>query len=135
MFEQAEEGIIRENARVRLQILDSLDVRDALAAAVAEYERRQGRRPGRLDRARGRGPLARAAQDAAGYAFGYDPLRDGSSSRTSRRCGGRLSRPENTIMKLPCRSRVALLAACVALAAAPLRPRRRGHRCRRRRAT
>ena len=73
MFEQAEEGIIRENARVRLQILDSLDVRDALAAAVAEYERRQGRRPGRLDElvAQGlwRGPL----KDAAGYAFGYDP--------------------------------------------------------------
>jgi thiol-disulfide isomerase/thioredoxin len=32
-----------------------------------------------------------------------------------------LSRPENTIMKLPLRSRVVLLAACVALAAAPLR--------------
>ena len=42
MFEQAEEGIIRENARVRLQILDSLDVRDRVAAAVAEFERRQG---------------------------------------------------------------------------------------------
>mgnify|MGYP001104077041 CR=1 FL=1 len=44
-----------------------------IRGAVAEYERRQGRRPGRLDElvAQGlwRGPL----QDAAGYAFGYDP--------------------------------------------------------------
>jgi hypothetical protein len=72
MFEQAEEGIIRDNARVRLRILDSLDVRDGIAAAVAEAERRYGRRPARLEELRPlglwRGPLA----DVAGHRFGYD---------------------------------------------------------------
>ena len=73
MYEQAEEGIIRENARVRLQILDSLDRgRRRSAAAVLEFERRQGRRPARLEElaAAGlwRGPLA----DVAGVPFGYD---------------------------------------------------------------
>jgi len=72
MFEQAEEGIIRENARVRLRILDSLDTRDRLAAAVAEFERREGRRPARLEELQAarlwKGPL----EDAAGVRFGYD---------------------------------------------------------------
>jgi hypothetical protein len=73
MFEQGEEGFIRENARNRLRILDSLDRRDAVAQAVAELERRSGRRPARLEElvAAGlwRGPLA----DTAGVPFGYDP--------------------------------------------------------------
>jgi len=72
MFEQAEEGIIRENARLRLQILDSLDTKDAVAAAVLRFEKREGRRPARLEElvAAGlwRGPLS----DAAGVPFGYD---------------------------------------------------------------
>ena len=72
MFEQAEEGIIRENAKVRLAILDSLDLRDALARAVAERVRRQGTPPARLEQlaAEGlwRGPLV----DAGGVRFGYD---------------------------------------------------------------
>lgn len=73
MFDQAEEGIIRENARVRLQILDSLDLRDKLAAAVSAFQARHGRPPARLEElvADGawRGPLV----DAGGYAFDYDP--------------------------------------------------------------
>jgi hypothetical protein len=72
MFEQAEEGILRENARLRLQILDSLDLRDALGRAVAEFERRNGRFPRRLEELLSvglwRGPLL----DMAGVAFGYD---------------------------------------------------------------
>lgn len=72
MLEQAEEGFIRENARVRLQILDSLDRRDALAAAVLEFERRHGRRPQRLAELQAArlwdGPLV----DVANVAFGYD---------------------------------------------------------------
>jgi len=72
MYEQGEEGIIRENARVRLLILDSLDVRDRLAEAVAEFERREGRRPARLEELAStgiwRGPLV----DAGGARFGYD---------------------------------------------------------------
>lgn len=72
MFVQAEEGLIRENARTHLQILDSLDLVDAIAAAVAEAERRFGRRPERLDELRAtglwRGPLV----DLANVPFGYD---------------------------------------------------------------
>jgi hypothetical protein len=72
MLEQAEEGIIRDNARVRLQVLDSLDLRDALVRSVLEFERLYARRPGRLEElvAAGlwRGPLV----DVAGFRFGYD---------------------------------------------------------------
>jgi hypothetical protein len=74
MYEQAEEGIIRDNARLRLQILDTLDLRDALVQAVAEFERRYGRRPARLEElARTglwRGPLV----DRANVPFGYDAV-------------------------------------------------------------
>jgi hypothetical protein len=72
MLDQAEEGIIRENARYRLRLLDSRDAADGISAAIREYERRSGRRPSRLEdlRAAGlwRGPLV----DAAGIPFGYD---------------------------------------------------------------
>jgi hypothetical protein len=70
MFDQAEPGIIKENARLRLKILDSMDVADRLTALVAEAERRTGRRPVRLEELRGawRGPLT----DAEGVPFGYD---------------------------------------------------------------
>lgn len=72
MFEQAEEGIIRDNARVRLEILDSLDLADAVARAVSDFHARHARRPARLEElARAglwRGPLV----DAAGVPLGYD---------------------------------------------------------------
>ncbi len=72
MYEQAEPGIIRENAKLHLQILDSQDLADRLTALVAELERRTGHRPARLSdlRAAGlwRGPLV----DASGTPFGYD---------------------------------------------------------------
>jgi hypothetical protein len=72
MYEQSEEGALRQNARLRLDILDSLDAADALTAAVAELERRAGRRPVRLEELRAaglwRGPLV----DAAGVPFSYD---------------------------------------------------------------
>ena len=72
MFDQAEAGIIKENARLRLQILDSRDVADRLEGLVAELERRTGRRPARLEDLREaglwRGPLV----DAADTPFGYD---------------------------------------------------------------
>jgi len=73
MFEQAEEGIIRENARLRLQILDSLDARDALAAAVARFEKREGRRPATLEELEATGLWRGPLKDAAGVPFGYDP--------------------------------------------------------------
>ncbi len=73
MYEQAEEGVIRENARLRLAILDSLDASDRLSALATEFQRRFGRLPARLgelsEAGLWRGPLA----DAEGVPFGYDP--------------------------------------------------------------
>jgi hypothetical protein len=72
MYEQGEEGIIRQNARLRLEILDSLDVADRLAGQVAEFERRRGRRPSRLAELREAGLWRRTMVDVAGTPFGYD---------------------------------------------------------------
>ncbi len=71
MYEQGEEGVIKENARVRLQVLDAVDRADALTALVAEIERRKGRRPASLGEiaAEARGPLV----DPSGSSFEYDP--------------------------------------------------------------
>jgi hypothetical protein len=72
MFEQAEEGIIRENAKVRLAILDSLDLRDALARAVSERVRRQGTPPASLEQLAAEGLWSGPLVDAGGVPFGYD---------------------------------------------------------------
>jgi hypothetical protein len=72
IYDQAEQGILRENARVRLQILDSLDVADALTARVAQYERQAGRRPTRLQDLLASGLWRGALTDAAGVPFSYD---------------------------------------------------------------
>ncbi len=73
MYDQAEPGIIKENAALRLRILDSRDLADRLTELVAGFDRRTGRRPARLSDLRSaglwRGPLV----DASGAAFGYDP--------------------------------------------------------------
>ncbi len=72
MYEQAEPGILKENARLRLRILDSRDLADRLTQLVGDLERRTGRRPARLGELRAaglwRGPLV----DASGTPFGYD---------------------------------------------------------------
>jgi hypothetical protein len=72
MFEGSEPGIIRENARVRLQILDSLDRADRVAGLVAEFEKRKGRRPSRLSELREAGLSGVPLVDVAGTPFGYD---------------------------------------------------------------
>jgi hypothetical protein len=73
MYEQAEPGIMKDNAALRLRILDSRDLADRLTALVAEFARRTGRRPARLEELRSaglwRGPLV----DVSGTPFGYDP--------------------------------------------------------------
>ncbi|HSD26870.1 MAG TPA: hypothetical protein VLL75_06165 [Vicinamibacteria bacterium] len=73
MFEQAEIGIIKENARLRLQILDSRDLADRLTELVAERERRTGQRPARLEELRAAGLWHGPFVDASGTPFGYDP--------------------------------------------------------------
>jgi hypothetical protein len=72
MYEQAEEGIIRENARGRLKVLDSLDAADRLTGLVAEFERRRGRRPSRLAELAEAGLRSGPLVDVAGTPFGYD---------------------------------------------------------------
>jgi hypothetical protein len=72
MYEQAEEGIIKQNARLRLDILDSLDAVDRLTGRVAEFERRHGRRPARLAELREAGLWSGPLVDVAGTPFGYD---------------------------------------------------------------
>jgi hypothetical protein len=72
MYEQAEEGIIKQNARLRLEILGSLDAADRLAGRVAEFERRRGRRPARLAELREAGLWSGPLVDVAGTPFGYD---------------------------------------------------------------
>jgi len=72
MHEQAEEGILKANAAVQLQILDALDQADRLTAAAAAFERHAGRRAGSLAELRAsvlaRGPVV----DPAGVPFQYD---------------------------------------------------------------
>jgi hypothetical protein len=74
MFEQAEAGILKENARLRLQILDSRDLAERLEGLAREFERRTGRLPARLEELRQaglwRGPLV----DAGGAPFAYDAV-------------------------------------------------------------
>ena len=72
MYEQAEEGIIRQNAKLRLEILDSLELARRLEDAVAELERRDGLRPARLEELRAAGLWRGPVTDAAGVPFGYD---------------------------------------------------------------
>ena len=72
MYDQAEEGIIRDNARARLLALDSADVADALTAAVGEFERRFGRRPARLEELAPAGLWKGPLTDASDAPFSYD---------------------------------------------------------------
>ena len=71
MFEQGEQGVIRDNAREQLKILDSLDARDQLAAAVADFERQHGRYPARLEELVAEGAWGGPLVDKAGVPFGY----------------------------------------------------------------
>jgi hypothetical protein len=92
IHQQAEEGILRENAAFRLQILDALDRADALQALVKEYEQRLGRKPATLDELRQAGLLPVSPVDPTGVPFDYD-ARTGTVtvSRTSM-----LWRPDST---------------------------------------
>jgi hypothetical protein len=72
MHDQEDEGILRENARVQLAILDSLDLADRLAGLVGEFEGRFGRRPERLQELRGVGLWGGPLADLSGVPFRYD---------------------------------------------------------------
>jgi hypothetical protein len=72
LYEREDEGVLRQNARVRLRHLDALDEADALTARVAEYARRRGRRPARLEDLRASGLWSGPLGDPEGTPFSYD---------------------------------------------------------------
>jgi len=72
MYDQSEEGVLRENAKARLLSLDSLDAADHLTAAVDTYARRFGHRPARLEELKAAGLWSGPIADAARVPFRYD---------------------------------------------------------------
>ena len=72
LYEREDEGVLKQNARVRLRHLDALDAADALTARVAEYARRHGRRPARLEELRAAGLWSGSLGDPEGVPFSYD---------------------------------------------------------------
>jgi len=72
MYEDSEEGVLRDNARLQLLILDARDQADALTAAVARFEEARGRRPSDLDEVRRAGYSRGPFVDPAGVPFQYD---------------------------------------------------------------
>ena len=76
MYEQSEEGAIKANALLHLQVLDAQDLAEALTARVTAYERLHGEKPRSLDAlprsGLWRGPLV----DPSGVPFLYD-MNDG----------------------------------------------------------
>ena len=72
MYEQAEAGVIKQNARFRLLSLDSEEAADRLSAAVEDYARRFGRRPARLEELQQAGLWKGPLKDAGDVPFGYD---------------------------------------------------------------
>jgi hypothetical protein len=72
MYQQAEDGIFKANARTQLQVLDALDQADRLTHLVKEHEARLGRRPASLDELVRSGLLHESPADPAGVPFVYD---------------------------------------------------------------
>jgi hypothetical protein len=74
MYEQAEERIIKDNARWNLQYLDTLDAVDHVNRLAREFVAKTGRPPSSLDELRRAGLLRFPPLDPAGKAFAYDPV-------------------------------------------------------------
>lgn len=72
MYEQAEEGAIKENARIHLMILDALDLVDHLNDAVTTFTLREGRVPRSLEELRAAGLVRVPLVDPSGVPFVYD---------------------------------------------------------------
>jgi hypothetical protein len=75
LFDQAEKGVLRENARLWLDILDSRDRADQVTHAVREFGRRHGRLPRNLEELRRSGLWRGPLTDLAGVPFHYDASR------------------------------------------------------------
>ena len=72
MHDQAEDGILKNNASLQLEILASLDRADQLTALVSEFETRHGRRPHEIQELRAAGLHAGPLVDLRGVPFCYD---------------------------------------------------------------
>jgi hypothetical protein len=73
LYEQSEEGAIRDNAQFQLQVIDALDEADRLAGLVRVFTERMGRKPTSLDELVSAGMLRRPPRDIAGVPFEYHP--------------------------------------------------------------
>jgi hypothetical protein len=72
MYQQAEEGAMRQNALANLHRLDALDRMDVLQAAVKEFNRRAGRLPASLAELAASGLMPAPPVDPTGVPFDYD---------------------------------------------------------------
>ena len=73
MYEQAEPGAIRENAKEHLRCLDSLDLADRLTQLAHGLAERTGHAPATLQQLRAAAAGRLPTVDAAGVPFSYDP--------------------------------------------------------------
>lgn len=73
MYQQAEEGAIKWNARLNLQRLDALDLADGLTRLVDHYRLQRGHRPETLEDLARAGLLKAIPKDPTGTPFSYDP--------------------------------------------------------------
>lgn len=73
IYEQEEQGSLRDNARDNLQRLDALDAVDALNAFVDRFRTRSGRVPRSLEEIVAAGVDPRLLADPTGVPFEYDP--------------------------------------------------------------
>lgn len=90
MYEQSEEGAIKENARVHLMVIDAADAVDRLNAAVTTFTSRTGRLPRSLGELGASGLVRERLVDPIGVPYDYDP----QSGRVSVSRSSRLRRDE-----------------------------------------
>jgi len=72
MFNEAEEGAIKQNALTHLRMLDAEDMRAILQARVDDFTSRMKRRPASLPELVSSGLIRQVPVDPSGVAFAYD---------------------------------------------------------------
>lgn len=73
LVEQSEEGILRDNARLRLKLLNAQDAAAVLAQGVKDFEKAKGRKPTSLDELSFAGFAKVPVVDSEGVPFNYKP--------------------------------------------------------------
>jgi hypothetical protein len=72
MYAQSEAGVLRSNAEMRIEMLDALDLADAVARQVEEFRRQEGHRPAHLEELTARGLWKGPVVEPSGQPFDYD---------------------------------------------------------------